>query len=113
LSKLVNKYWNSVALDGNPWTWSNTRNRMQTPKFKIVSVSISSWIEIWWFSEEGVWHNCRIYGLCQSSRIPVTRKHHAQTKSIRFRPHVTGGSHTLWGSAHPREYNWGATWKKK
>jgi hypothetical protein len=28
-----------AALDGNPWTWSNTRNRMQTPKFKIISFS--------------------------------------------------------------------------
>jgi hypothetical protein len=32
--RVVNNYWNRVALDGNLWTWSNTRNRMQTPKFK-------------------------------------------------------------------------------
>jgi hypothetical protein len=37
LNKIVNSYWNRVALDGNPWTWSNTRNRMQTTKFKILS----------------------------------------------------------------------------
>jgi hypothetical protein len=36
LNKIVNNYWNRVALDGNPWTLSNTRNRMQTPKFKII-----------------------------------------------------------------------------
>jgi hypothetical protein len=35
LNKIVNYYWNSVALDGNPWTWSNTSNRMQTAKFKV------------------------------------------------------------------------------
>jgi hypothetical protein len=23
-NKIVNNYWNSVALDGNPWTWSTT-----------------------------------------------------------------------------------------
>jgi hypothetical protein len=34
LNKLVNNYWNRVVLDGNPSTWSNTRNRMQTPKSK-------------------------------------------------------------------------------
>jgi hypothetical protein len=34
LNKIVNNYWNRVALDGNPWTWSNTRSRMQTPKSK-------------------------------------------------------------------------------
>jgi hypothetical protein len=33
LNEIVNNYWNRVALDGNPWTWSNTRNRMETPKF--------------------------------------------------------------------------------
>jgi hypothetical protein len=32
LNKIVNNYWNRLALDGNPWTWSYTRNRMQTPK---------------------------------------------------------------------------------
>jgi hypothetical protein len=37
LNKIVNNYRNRVALDGNPWTWSNTRNRMQTPKFKLTS----------------------------------------------------------------------------
>jgi hypothetical protein len=36
LNNIVNNYWNRVALDRNPWTWSNTRNRMQTPKFKIT-----------------------------------------------------------------------------
>jgi glutaredoxin-related protein len=35
LNKIVNNYWNRVVLDGNPWTWPNTRNRLQTPKFKI------------------------------------------------------------------------------
>jgi uncharacterized protein YktA (UPF0223 family) len=34
LIKTVDNYWNRVALDGNPWTWSSTRNSMQTPKFK-------------------------------------------------------------------------------
>jgi hypothetical protein len=34
-NKIVKSYWNSAALDGNPWTWSNTRNRMQTTKFEI------------------------------------------------------------------------------
>jgi S-adenosylmethionine:diacylglycerol 3-amino-3-carboxypropyl transferase len=34
LNKVVNNYWSRVALDGNPWIWSSTRNRMQTPKFK-------------------------------------------------------------------------------
>jgi hypothetical protein len=34
LNKIVNNYWNSVTLDENPWTWSNTHNRMQTPEFK-------------------------------------------------------------------------------
>jgi hypothetical protein len=38
-NKIVNNYWNSVALDGNPWTWSSTRNRMQTTKFKIINAS--------------------------------------------------------------------------
>jgi hypothetical protein len=35
LNKIVNNYWNRVALDGNPWTWSNKTKRMQVPKFKI------------------------------------------------------------------------------
>jgi hypothetical protein len=35
LNKIAKNYWNRVALDGNPLTWSNSRNRMQTPKFKI------------------------------------------------------------------------------
>jgi hypothetical protein len=43
LNKIVHNYWNRVVLDGNPWTWSNTRNRMQTPKFKIVEYSWSIW----------------------------------------------------------------------
>jgi hypothetical protein len=34
LNKIVNNYWYRVALDRNPWTWSKTLNRMQTPKFK-------------------------------------------------------------------------------
>jgi hypothetical protein len=34
LNKIVNNYWNRVPLDGNPWTWSNTRNRMQTHKLR-------------------------------------------------------------------------------
>jgi hypothetical protein len=38
LNKIVNSYWNRVALDGKTWTWSNTRNRMQTPKFRQVYV---------------------------------------------------------------------------
>jgi hypothetical protein len=36
LNKMVNNYWKRVVLDENPWTWSNTRNRMQTTQFKIV-----------------------------------------------------------------------------
>jgi hypothetical protein len=36
LNKIVNNCSNRVALDGNPWTWSNTRNRMQTTEFKIA-----------------------------------------------------------------------------
>jgi hypothetical protein len=43
LNEIVNNYWNSVALDGNSWTWSNTRNRTQTPKFKIPFL-----IQIYW-----------------------------------------------------------------
>jgi hypothetical protein len=39
LNKIVNNYWNKIALDGNPWTWSNTRNAMQTPKLKIKNNS--------------------------------------------------------------------------
>jgi hypothetical protein len=34
LNKIVNNYWNRVALDGNPWTWPKPRNRMQTLKFR-------------------------------------------------------------------------------
>jgi superoxide dismutase len=34
LNKIVNNCWNRVALEGNLWTWSNTSNKMQTPKFK-------------------------------------------------------------------------------
>jgi hypothetical protein len=29
-------YWNRVALGGTPSTWSDTRNRMKTSKFKIL-----------------------------------------------------------------------------
>jgi hypothetical protein len=36
LNKTVNNHRNRVPLDGNPLTWSNTRNRMQTPKFQCV-----------------------------------------------------------------------------
>jgi hypothetical protein len=43
LNKIVKNYWNRITLDGNPWTWTNTRNRMQTPKFKRV---------------ENVWDQC-------------------------------------------------------
>jgi hypothetical protein len=43
LNKIVNNYWNRVALDGNPWNWCNTRNRMQITKFKTsCAVYISS-----------------------------------------------------------------------
>jgi hypothetical protein len=35
LNETVNNYWNRVASDANPWTWSNTRNRMQTTKFNL------------------------------------------------------------------------------
>jgi hypothetical protein len=35
MNKIVNNQWNSIVLDGNPWTRSNTRNRMQTTKFKM------------------------------------------------------------------------------
>jgi hypothetical protein len=34
-NKIVNNYWNTVVLDENPWTWSITRNTMQTTKFKM------------------------------------------------------------------------------
>jgi hypothetical protein len=40
LNKIVKYYWNSVALDGNPSTWSNTRNRIQTTKFKIINTCL-------------------------------------------------------------------------
>jgi hypothetical protein len=36
MNKTVKNYWSRVELDGNPWTWSNTRNSMQTAKFKIL-----------------------------------------------------------------------------
>jgi hypothetical protein len=39
-SKIVSNYWNSVALNGNPWTWSNTRKRMQTTKFRPLKPGI-------------------------------------------------------------------------
>jgi hypothetical protein len=35
MNKIVNNYWNIIALDGNSWTLSNTRKSMQTLKFKI------------------------------------------------------------------------------
>jgi hypothetical protein len=41
LNNIVNNYWNRVTLDGNLWTWSNTCNRMQTPKFKTKFVEMS------------------------------------------------------------------------
>jgi hypothetical protein len=45
LNKIVNNYWNRVALDGNPLTWSNTHNMMQTTKFKIMKKSLrASWV---------------------------------------------------------------------
>jgi hypothetical protein len=40
-NKIANNYLNRVALDGNPWTSSNTRNRMQTPKFKYINTCIT------------------------------------------------------------------------
>jgi hypothetical protein len=43
LNKILNNYLNSVALDGNPWTSSNTRNGMQTTKFKIIIIIIIAW----------------------------------------------------------------------
>jgi hypothetical protein len=36
LNKIINNYWNRVALVGNLWTWSITRNRMQTLNFTFV-----------------------------------------------------------------------------
>jgi flavoprotein len=36
LNKIVNNYWNRDTFDGSPWTWSNTRKRMKTPKFKLL-----------------------------------------------------------------------------
>jgi hypothetical protein len=36
LNKTVNNYWNIVVLDETPEP--DTNNRMQTPKFKIISV---------------------------------------------------------------------------
>jgi hypothetical protein len=32
-------------LDGNPWSWSNTSNKMQTPKFKIINASQANSIQ--------------------------------------------------------------------
>jgi hypothetical protein len=40
LNKIVNNYWNRVALDGDPWTWSSTRHRMQTLKFSVDVASV-------------------------------------------------------------------------
>jgi hypothetical protein len=40
LNKIVKNYWNRVALDGKTW-----RNRMQTPKFKIISASEANSIQ--------------------------------------------------------------------
>jgi hypothetical protein len=51
LNKIVNNYWNRVALDGNPWTWSNTRNRMQRTKFHTFRCSPPPppfWVELNW-----------------------------------------------------------------
>jgi hypothetical protein len=42
LNKIVNNYWNRVALGGNPWTWSNTRNSIQTPKFNLKAIVVLS-----------------------------------------------------------------------
>jgi hypothetical protein len=39
LNKIIKDYWNRVALDGNPWTWSNTRKRMQTSNIKKLNKS--------------------------------------------------------------------------
>jgi hypothetical protein len=36
LNKIIKNYWNRVALDVNPWTWCNTRNGIQTAKFKTI-----------------------------------------------------------------------------
>jgi hypothetical protein len=37
LNKIVNNYWNRFALDRKLRNWTNTRNRMQRPKFKMSS----------------------------------------------------------------------------
>jgi hypothetical protein len=39
-NKIVNYYWNRVALDENLWTWPNARNRAQTLKFKILLLTL-------------------------------------------------------------------------
>jgi hypothetical protein len=40
LNKIIQICWNIVAFDGNPSTWSNTCNKMQTPKFKLYYIEI-------------------------------------------------------------------------
>jgi hypothetical protein len=42
MDKIVKNYWNRAALDGNPWIWSNTRNRMQTPKINISIITMTA-----------------------------------------------------------------------
>jgi hypothetical protein len=70
LNKIVNNYWNRVALDGNPWTCSSTRNRMQTPKFKSkvcifiltdlqIFIQMARWKLLNWLCM--VFHKCNVY----------------------------------------------------
>jgi hypothetical protein len=51
LKKIINNYWNSVVLDGNPSTRSNTSNRMQTTSLRIRKLAIKLqdyMVSRWW-----------------------------------------------------------------
>jgi hypothetical protein len=44
----MRKFWSNVALGGNPWNWSNTRNKMQITKFKTVILIYYIYITLLW-----------------------------------------------------------------
>jgi hypothetical protein len=55
-NKIVSNYWNRVTrtLGGNHKTWSNTRNRMQTTKFKINNDKLFTPFSVYVFNEEWI-----------------------------------------------------------
>jgi hypothetical protein len=87
LNKIVNNYWNSVALDGNPWTWLLTIFRITEYVF-IYIVYLYLCVLEFWFSLLQSMGNLGWGVACPTkTNMSKTTRHGAKEKPTNERTH--------------------------